>query len=42
MMPRISSPYLPGDGHFLLTSRLPKIPPLGLLFPNDDCGCQGQ
>ena len=36
MRPRISSPYLPGDGHFSLTSRIPFLPPLG--GPN--CGCQ--
>src|SRR5690606_32251775 len=29
MVPRISSPHLPGDGHFRLTSRLPHIPPVG-------------
>lgn len=42
LTPRISSPFLPGDGHFSLLSKLPKIPPLGFLFPDSDCGCQSQ
>ncbi|MEO6080914.1 MAG: SpvB/TcaC N-terminal domain-containing protein [Steroidobacteraceae bacterium] len=39
-VPRISSRFLPGDGHFSLTSRLPLIPPLGALFSAGD-GCSG-
>jgi hypothetical protein len=39
-VPRISSPFLPGDGHFSLTSRLPLIPPLGALFSAGG-GCSG-
>jgi RHS repeat-associated protein len=39
-VPRISSPFLPGDGHFSLTSRLPVIPPLGALFSAGG-GCSG-
>jgi RHS repeat-associated protein len=34
---RISSRYLPGDGHLSLESRLPKIPPAGLL---NQCECE--
>jgi len=40
-VPRISSPFLPGDGHFSLTSRLPLIPPLGALFSAGGGGCSG-
>ena len=39
-VPRISSPFLPGDGHFSLTSRLPLIPPLGA-FVSAGGGCSG-
>jgi hypothetical protein len=39
MPPRISSPYLPGDGHYPLTTRVPFVPPIG--GPTSgDCGCQ--
>jgi RHS repeat-associated protein len=41
MLPRISSPYLPGNGHFELISRLTKIPPLGPLL-DQDCSCGDQ
>jgi hypothetical protein len=34
---RISSPYLPGDGHFSLSTRLPPIPPLGALASSGGC-----
>jgi RHS repeat-associated protein len=37
MVPRISSPYLPGDGHINLSTRLPPIPPLGALASNSGC-----
>lgn len=40
MLPRISSPYLPGDGHYLLTTRLPMLPPAGVVS-RPDCGCGG-
>jgi RHS repeat-associated protein len=36
MEPRISSPHLPGDGHYPLTTRIPFIPPLG----GPGCSCQ--
>jgi RHS repeat-associated protein len=39
-VPRVSSPFLPGDGHVSLTSRLPLIPPLGALFSAGG-GCSG-
>jgi RHS repeat-associated protein len=39
MTPRISSPYLPGDGHYRLTSRIPPPPPIGAAA-NQGCGCQ--
>jgi len=39
MVPRISSPYLPGDGHYLLTSRLPKLPPVGAAVSGNACSC---
>ena len=29
MVPRISSPYLPGDGHLPLSPNIPAIPPVG-------------
>jgi len=38
MVARISSPYLPGDGHFSLLSRLPFLPPVGALS-EADCEC---
>jgi RHS repeat-associated protein len=37
MVPRVSSPYLPGDGHISLSTRLPPIPPLGALAPSGGC-----
>ncbi len=37
MTPRVSSPYLPGDGHLSLTTRLPPIPPLGALASGNGC-----
>jgi hypothetical protein len=37
MVPRISSPYLPGDGHYSLTTRVPPIPPLGALASGNGC-----
>jgi len=40
MVPRASSPHLPGDGHAKLTSRLPHIPPVGALASPDGCGSQ--
>jgi len=40
MPPRISSPYLPGDGHYPLTSRLPLLPPVGGPVSGGDCGCR--
>jgi RHS repeat-associated protein len=36
MEPRISSPHLPGDGHYPLTTRIPFMPPLG----GPGCSCQ--
>jgi hypothetical protein len=36
-VPRISSPYLPGTGHYSLTTRLPPIPPLGALASGNGC-----
>jgi RHS repeat-associated protein len=39
MVPRISSPYLWGDGHYSLTTRLPMLPPAGVAS-NPDCGCE--
>jgi hypothetical protein len=38
MTPRISSPYLPGNGHYRLTSRIPPIPPIGAAA-SPACGC---
>lgn len=38
MVPRISSPHLPGDGHLRLTSRLPHLPPVGALAAPGGCG----
>jgi hypothetical protein len=39
MVPRISSPYLPGDGHVILTSRIPALPPVGEAA-SPSCGCR--
>jgi RHS repeat-associated protein len=39
MVPRVSRPYLPGDGHYSLTTRLPMLPPAGVVS-SADCGCQ--
>jgi hypothetical protein len=39
MVPRISSPYLWGDGHYSLTTRLPMLPPAGVVS-SPDCGCE--
>jgi RHS repeat-associated protein len=39
MVPRVSSPYLPGDGHYSLTTRLPLLPPAGVVS-SSDCGCE--
>jgi RHS repeat-associated protein len=36
MVPRVSGPYLPGDGHYRLTTRIPFVPPLGGPVA---CGC---
>lgn len=38
-MPRVSSPYLPGDGHYRLITRFPLLPPAGVVS-NPDCGCR--
>jgi hypothetical protein len=37
MVPRISSPYLPGDGHYNISTRVPPIPPLGALASGNGC-----
>ena len=38
MIARISSRYLPGDGHYSLLTRLPMLPPVGALS-GEDCEC---
>ena len=40
MLPRVSSPYLPGDGHYPLITRLPPLPPIGGPTSDDYCGCK--
>jgi RHS repeat-associated protein len=37
-VPRISSPYLPGNGHLPLSPRLPTLPPVGAAV-SPQCGC---
>ena len=40
MVPRISSPYLPGDGHVSLTTRIPELLPVGTLSSGKNCSCK--